>query len=80
MFECRSCGERIYWAKTVAGKSMPLNVEKSSRGNIRIVDSLAAVLTVEELEAARAAGEKLWVCHFATCTSAKKHRKERSHG
>jgi hypothetical protein len=65
---CRSCHKAIVWAKTVTGKSMPLDVEPVEGGNIQLVDGIAHVV------------ELLYLSHFATCSSAARHRKPKTPG
>lgn len=80
MDKCRSCGRRITWARTAAGKAMPLDPEPDTEaGNVylRTTDAsgkalgfaVADVLGGQALEASRSAGDELWVPHFATCSS-----------
>jgi hypothetical protein len=71
---CRSCHKAIVWAKTVTGKSMPLDVEPVEGGNIQLVDGIAHVV------GKGAQGELLYLSHFATCSSAARHRKPKTPG
>lgn len=44
MSECKSCRAPILWAKTKAGKRIPLNAEPDPTGNVVIEDGVAVVL------------------------------------
>ncbi len=35
--ECRSCGAEIYWTETEKGRRMPVDVEPSEEGNLRLI-------------------------------------------
>lgn len=60
--KCSSCGAEIIWAKTPAGKNMPLSV-KSKETRWWINDDEEAVpMTV-------------YLSHFADCPNAEQHRK-----
>lgn len=79
MSSCGSCGAPIRWAKTPAGKRIPLDAEPDrARGNVRLGyiggEELALVLAGAELEAARIDGD-LFLAHFATCPNAAAHRR-----
>lgn len=74
---CRACGKRIFFAKTPAGKAIPLNAEPDPAGNVALRDGLAVVLGGEALAAARATGEELRTSHFADCPAAARFRKAR---
>ena len=82
MNACRSCGAPILWARTEAGKSIPLDSEPHPGGTIRIDDAnppLAIVVTIyaatpDELFG----GAPLYRSHFATCPDADRHRKGRT--
>lgn len=72
---CRAptCRAQFQWAETAARRRMPVDLEPAGTGNVRLVPRagllppLAEVLTAGELVAARAAGEPLYLAHFATC-------------
>lgn len=81
MPRCRSCGSEVRWVVTLKGKRIPLDpLPDGVRGNVRrvgegvSVEARAQVLPATEAEAARAAGEPLWLSHFATCPQADTHR------
>lgn len=78
MTQCRSCGAPIEWAKTAAGKPIPLDPPLApdnplkARANVRIAgrltDGTAVIVVVGH-------GEGTHVTHFATCPNAGTHRK-----
>lgn len=82
--QCRSCPARFQWALTEAkGKRTPIDPEPSPEGTIRLrargneLLPYAIVLRGDELDEARAAGENLYLTHFATCPNAARHRRAR---
>jgi hypothetical protein len=75
---CRSCGAKIFWAKTVRGRAIPLDVEPSPKGNIILKGGLAHYITAAT-RAERADGEavpEVYLTHFATCPFAGTHRRK----
>jgi hypothetical protein len=81
---CRSlsCARSIILATTELGKTMPIDPRPNAeRGNLRLRPLAGGpsvgvkVLTGEELEQARAAGEELYVVHFDTCPAAARFRR-----
>lgn len=80
MATCRSCGAEILWAKTTAGKNIPLDVESRPDGNVvlsRGVGGFLARVLGSGPEADSLAGEPHYVSHFATCKDADQHRRPR---
>ncbi len=80
MATCNSCGSPVQWATTDTGKQMPVDVAPADTGNVRVYrDDWGKVrshtLKQDELQAARDAGEPLYLSHFATCPNAKRHRR-----
>ncbi len=80
--KCRSCGAPIIWAKTEAGKPMPLDIQPSPSGTftIRHADGRAWRGNLhEELQAIHKSKIKdlgpWYTSHFATCPNANQHRK-----
>lgn len=76
MSACRSCDARIIWAKTEAGRPMPLDHTPSPTGTVILLPvgggrRVARVLAGEELEEYRTANKTLFVTHWATCPDAK---------
>lgn len=63
---CKSCGAPIYWAKTSAGKDIPLDA-KPQKGFI--------VDFVKSSETLKAIPRNVYISHFATCPNADFHRK-----
>lgn len=71
--KCRSCQADIHWAKTVNGKSMP--IERTDDGNLIVVNGIAHVIPKGQEPVA---GMPRFVSHFATCPNSKQHRKQPS--
>ena len=79
--QCRSCRAPVIWARTEAGKRMPLDPEPTADGNVRPDipnrydgegNVLVAVLGPLEREAHDG---PLHVPHFATCPDADRWRR-----
>lgn len=70
MSTCRSCQQEIIWAKTVTGKSMP--IERADDGNLIVVKGIAHVIPKGEEPVA---DMQRFVSHFATCPKAELHRR-----
>lgn len=71
MTTCKGCGAEIRWAKTKNGKSIPLDAEPNSEGNVVFEESdtaygVAVVLGPAEAALARSRG-MVWMPHHATC-------------
>lgn len=72
---CRSCQAPMIWARTQAGRNIPLDPTPSPKGNVELTaDNFAVVL------GGRAADERrvdtdLYISHFATCPNASRHRR-----
>ena len=72
---CKSCGARILWAVTPAGKKIPLDAEPHPDGNIAISHArewapiLASVVKPGSQDGLRKT-------HFATCPNSVQHRKK----
>ena len=58
---CTTCGAEIFFVKTKAGKTVPLNA-KAERRYVEDADGVWHLL-------------KTYVTHFVTCPQADKHRK-----
>ena len=66
---CSSCSAQIFWAKTTAGKAMPIDAKPVEDGNVWLdANQVASV-------GKPVAGSLRYVSHFATCKNAAKHRK-----
>lgn len=76
MANCRSCGAEIIWARTVAGRLIPLDAEPAERpkGIFRLEEAL---LDGGPQIAISAASDPVYISHFATCPHADEHRRER---
>ncbi|HMI85960.1 MAG TPA: hypothetical protein VK550_17805 [Polyangiaceae bacterium] len=71
---CRSCGARIVWAKTPAGKAMPLDADPVTDGNIVLEEDNAGAIA--HVRSAAFGGVGVFhKSHFATCPNAARHRK-----
>jgi hypothetical protein len=79
MSRCRSCDAPIRWAKTAAGKVIPVDPEPTPKGNIQLGyvggKEVAIVVNDADALAAQAAGEDLYVTHFSSCPNAAAHRR-----
>lgn len=77
--ECESCGAAITWARTRAGKAMPVNAEPDSYGNLLLTEhrgeARVGILLARQAAAARAEGSRLHLSHFATCSRADQWRR-----
>lgn len=78
---CRAaaCRAPFQWAETANRRRMPVDLEPVDVGNVRLTTRsllvpLAEVLKGAELEAARRAGEPLYLAHFATCLARQSRR------
>ena len=74
--KCRSCGASIFWAKTEAGKSMPVDAHPHPEGRVVLFDRggsvIAKVLGKEEQPRP---GENTRRPHWTTCPQAGNWRK-----
>jgi hypothetical protein len=71
---CRACKAPIVWAKTEAGRPMPLDAEPVDGGNVALVDGIVVVLGAAARE--RLDGKlELYRSHFATCPFADDFRR-----
>lgn len=77
MSACKSCGASIIWARTPAGRVIPVDREPTEDGNVRLTyrDHKAHALVVGKGEDLFSSGEARHTSHFATCPDADKHRK-----
>lgn len=69
--QCKRCGARIVWIKTLAGKNMPVDPElvdfkKIKGGKERLVLQSGEVVAGERCRASEADGYG-YISHFATC-------------
>lgn len=76
---CRSCGVTIVWCHTRAGKRIPVDLDPTPEGNLRVfIDGLAVALTNGERAAYIEAGVPLHTSHFATCPQAAAWRRRKT--
>jgi hypothetical protein len=68
---CKSCGAPVLWARTEAGKSMPVDAAPNERGNLIVDGAACRVATLFD-----PLGER-YTSHFATCPDGPSHRKEK---
>lgn len=73
MATCRNCSAVIVWAKTEAGKRMPLDAEPVADGNLVLLGGIARAATAEE----KKAGWKLYRPHWASCPQSDLWRRPR---
>lgn len=69
---CRSCGERILWAKTQKGKLMPIDAEPVEGGNLSFDDDGRVVVHGQAV----LGGDPLYQSHFVSCVNADEHRRK----
>lgn len=74
---CKSCGARIRWVITTAGKRMPLDPEPHPEGTIVPVFDPARDRPVARVLPAPPTDRDAWRSHFATCPNADQHRRAR---
>jgi hypothetical protein len=78
---CESCRITVIWARTDAGKAMPVNVKPDpENGNVTLTrmpggQLRAAVLTRGQAAGARVNGIRLYTSHFVDCPRAADHRR-----
>ena len=80
---CRSCGAKILWIRTSAGKNMPVNPQivhyrlpkPDEKGTSKIVTLCGEVVSAIETDAENSEYGG-YISHFATCPNAKMHRKK----
>lgn len=79
---CRSCGKRILWVRTKAGKNMPCNPELVTYvsrygAKDKIVTPNGEVLSGEVVSAGTLNSTGIgYISHFATCPNADRYRKK----
>ncbi len=70
--KCSTCGASMWWAKTAAGKPIPIDALPSSTGNMVVHAGVARVLKKDEQVPE---GTQRWTTHFATCPQSREHRR-----
>lgn len=79
---CKSCGQRVIWIRTTAGKNMPCNPEMitykiKQGGKEKIVTPNGEVHSAEIVESGTSDATGIgYISHFATCPNANRHRKK----
>lgn len=78
---CRSCGARIVWIKTAAGKSMPCNADliTFTRGG-GPETFVTPEGKIERGKRDRNGALTGYISHFATCPNANRHRRKQKEG
>lgn len=77
--QCRSCGARILWIRTKAGKNMPVDpifVNYTHGGKERIVTPEGDVVAGEICGLGVKPDGHGYISHFATCPAAGKYRRK----
>jgi hypothetical protein len=74
--KCKSCGTEMIWAKTPAGKLMPLDRTPTADGMWALDEAEGACYFVSPGSFAFFDGPRHH-SHFATCPDAAKHRKRK---
>ncbi len=83
MPKCKSCNAEIQWAKTPAGKPMPVNMTAAENGNVALLQSPKGPIAVVLDSSGKAPHESLqpspdapkYLSHFVTCPAAGLHRR-----
>ncbi len=77
MSTCRSCGARVRWAVTPAGKRMPVDPEPVEGGNLLLsLDDPPVARVVDPSQLVIDDGQR-FRSHFASCPNADAHRHPR---
>ncbi len=74
---CRSCGAAILWARTPAGRAMPLDANPTRDSNVALEAGQARVLGPAVAAERRARRELLFTSHHATCPQGKRWKEGR---
>lgn len=83
---CRGCGAEIGFIKTVAGKTMPVNVKavrfaKDGGKEVFVLENGTVVHGTSLMDSQAAQDELIgYTSHFATCPAAGSFRKRRKSG
>lgn len=77
MNNCRSCGARITWLRSLSGKSIPVDEDPVEGGNIVVLGPSDSCRVYRNAEAAQSENpdKPRYVSHFATCPQAGEWRK-----
>lgn len=76
--KCKSCSAAIVWAKTSAGKLIPIDAAPAADGNIRLWKGPSTGEWLALYRPKPPQGEPLYKSHFATCPDAQKFRRPRA--
>ena len=71
---CRSCGAAIIWARTMAGKRMPLDAEPHPGAPVALAPESDVAIVCSALPRH---GEVRYMPHWVTCPHADQHRRTR---
>lgn len=74
MSRCRSCDAEVRWARTSAGKRMPLDAEPDPNGNVELVGEGMMEVAVVHSQQSMGAGVR-YMPHHATCPDAAEWRR-----
>lgn len=77
MARCRSCQAEIVWARTSAGRPMPLDAEPNPAGTCTLEHTAegALLVRVDPSPPLEVDTRPRYTSHFATCPHADQHRK-----
>lgn len=75
MATCSTCGARMVWAVTEAGKPIPLDSRSTPNGNLVVEDLDAPELRARAYLPLLDGDAPRFTSHFATCPDAALHRK-----
>ncbi|HKF74707.1 MAG TPA: hypothetical protein VKF59_01065 [Candidatus Dormibacteraeota bacterium] len=77
---CRgaTCGAKITFLRTEAGKFVPVDLEPTPQGNLQVRDGTATPLSKRRAEEARERGESLYISHFVTCPNSREFQKRQN--
>lgn len=70
MNTCKACRRPVLWAKTQAGKNIPLDVQQVGGGNIALRNGVAVIVDTHP-------AIERYVAHFKTCPAADQFRSKR---
>lgn len=74
--QCKSCGARVIWCETDAGKSMPVDSEPTRGANLLVEERRGRDPLVRVVRPALAFGRTdLHTSHFVSCPDSKRWRK-----
>lgn len=77
---CKTCGKQIFWAKTIKGHNIPMDMSPSTDGLFVLVQDGGSMLALHVSDQDQRAkreverGAKRYQSHFSTCPDAAQHR------